>query len=48
MHAQDSDHRGVDFIESASRIALPFYREVYLALGRVHGVEEAERVPAAQ
>ena len=48
MHAQDSDQRGVDFIESTSRIALPLYREVYLALGRVHGAEEAERVPAAQ
>lgn len=48
MHAQDGDQRGVDFIESAPRIAVPLCRELYLALGRVHGVEEAERVTAAQ
>lgn len=48
MHVRHGDQRGVDFIESAPRLALPRWREPNIALGRVSGVEEAEHVPAAQ
>lgn len=47
-YVKHGDQRGDDFIESAPRVASPRGSEARIALGRVSGAEEAERVPAAQ